>query len=870
MPDLLLEIGTEELPPHDIAPALQQLAEGMRAALATLRIDAGVIRTYGAPRRLAVVCMGVASRQRPMVREVRGPAAQAAFDAEGRPTQAAIGFARAQGVPVERLQAREVEGKRYAVAVVEERPKHSAEVLPGALTGVVTRLSFSKMMRWGEGEARFARPIRWMVALLGRTVLRVEVAGVRAGRTTRGHRILGSGPRAVASAQAYLKVLKSSGVIVDQDERRRVIVQQTTALAKQVSGVPVLDSALLDELIMSTEHPQALRGAFDREFLTLPGPVLVTVMQHHQKYFAIEDAGRRLLPYFLAVRDGDARHLATVRQGHEWVLRARLADARFFVQEDRKHRLQDYLPRLDGLLFQAQLGTMAEKTRRLVALARHVSGLLLLDGRTTEALLRAATLCKADLVTKMVGEFPELQGVIGQIYAELDGEPPEVARAIGEHYRPARAGDAAPKTQVGSLLGLVDKIDTLVGIVGVGLLPTGSQDPYGLRRAAQGIAEIIQMLRLRMPLRALAEVAAAGYGRRWGPEVLGLVVDFLRQRLRAMLIDQGVRYDLVDAAVAVSGDDLLAAADVLVHATGGVTCLEALARGCPIVAYGAPPGHAPLLAREMAALGLVADARSAVELRVALIAAATKPTVLLAHAGDAASLVLTAAPRVAVRLKARLARTAATAAALAVVLFALFASDATYPVVAEALALPESTSLSPAGHTVALVVRGRRRDLLALAPIARRDHLQASVAVSERLSAEDVAALRAAGLDPIPELRAGGVAGSLAARGQLQGQIARYQLRGRFYYLAPSEGFTITDYLLARELGGAPIQAGCDLTTHGRRDLGSLHPGEVVVATLGPDRDHTQAYLLASIRRLERAGLAVSSVQRLASGRLSS
>ncbi|TMJ04634.1 MAG: glycine--tRNA ligase subunit beta, partial [Bacillati bacterium ANGP1] len=249
VPDLLLEIGTEELPPHDIAPALQQLAEGMRAALAALRIDAGVIRTYGAPRRLAVVCMGVASRQRPMVREVRGPAAQAAFDAEGRPTQAAIGFARAQGVPVERLQAREVEGKRYAVAVVEERPKHSAEVLPGALTGVVTRLSFSKMMRWGEGEARFARPIRWMVALLGRTVLRVEVAGVRAGRTTRGHRILGSGPRAVASAQAYPKVLKSSGVIVDQDERRRVIVQQTTALAKQVSGVPVLDSALLDELI---------------------------------------------------------------------------------------------------------------------------------------------------------------------------------------------------------------------------------------------------------------------------------------------------------------------------------------------------------------------------------------------------------------------------------------------------------------------------------------------------------------------------------------------------------------------------------------------------------------------------------------------
>lgn len=561
MADLLLEIGTEELPPGDIAPALQQLAEMTRAALAALRIEAGVIRTFGASRRLALVCAGVATRQRPMVREVRGPAAHVAFDAGGHPTQAAIGFARAQGVPVERLHSREVEGKRYAVAVVEERGKSTAEVLPKALAAVVTRLSFSKTMRWGEGEARFARPIRWIVALLGRTVLGVEVAGVRAGRTTRGHRTLGSDARVVSSAQAYPRVLKSSGVIVDPEERRQAIVQQATRLAKQVAGVPVLDPALLHELVMGTEHPQVLRGGFDREFLTLPAPVLVTVMQHHQKYFAVEDGGRRLLPHFLAVRDGDDHHLATVRQGHEWVLRARLADARFFFQEDRKHRLDDYLPRLDGLLFQAQLGTMGEKTRRLVALARHVSGLLLLDGRTTEALLRAATLCKADLVTKMVGEFPELQGAMGQIYAELDEEPPEVARAIGEHYRPTRSDDAAPKTQTGALLGLVDKVDTLVGVIGVGLVPTGSQDPYGLRRAAQGIVEIVQMLRLRLPLRALAEVAVSGYGRSLSPQVGDLVVDFVRQRMRAMLIDQGIRYDLVDAALAVSGDDLLAAAD---------------------------------------------------------------------------------------------------------------------------------------------------------------------------------------------------------------------------------------------------------------------------------------------------------------------
>jgi len=312
--------------------------------------------------------------------------------------------------------------------------------------------------------------------------------------------------------------------------------------------------------------------------------------------------------------------------------------------------------------------------------------------------------------------------------------------------------------------------------------------------------------------------------------------------------------------------DLLAAADVLVHSTGGVTCLEALARGCPIVAYGAPPGHAPLLAREMAALGLVAHARSAAELRAALIAVAGRPAVSLAPGIDGASLVLAAAPRVSVRRRARVSRTAATAAALALVLFALFASDATYPVVAEALALPESTSLSTAGHLVALVIRGQRRDLLALAPIARKNHLHASVAASAPLTAEDVATLRAAGLDPIPELRAGGIVASVEARGQLQSQVARYRLRGRFYYLAPREGFTITDYLLARELGGAPIQAGRTLSAD-QRNLGSLDPGEVVVATLDPGRGYGGAELVAAIRRLERSELAVSSVQRLASGR---
>ncbi len=546
MPDLLLEIGTEELPPFDIAPALAQLATRVQTALTDLRLEVGDVQTIGTPRRLACLCSGVPVRQRPAVREVRGPAAQVAFDAAGRPTPAAVGFAHSQGIPVERLQVQEVAGKRYAVAVVEEKGHPASQVLPAALVTAVLGVSFTKTMRWGDRDIRFARPIRWVVALLDKVVLPVELAGCRANRVTHGHRTLRPGLHSVSHPSRYEPVLKSAGVIGQPAERRKIIVHQATDLARRAGGAPLLDAHLLDEIVMSTEHPQALRGTFAAEFLTLPRPVLVTVMQHHQKYFAIEDARHALRPAFIAVRDGDATHLATVQQGHEWVLQARLTDARFFFQEDRKHRLEDLLPRLEGVTFLAQLGTMAEKTRRLVNLTRQLSTMLLLDGHTSEALLRAATLCKADLVTHLVGEFPELQGTMGQIYAELDGEPTEVARAIGEHYRPTGGDDSPPKTEVGALLGLVDKLDTLVGALGAGLVPSGSQDPYG---------------RLHLSLKALASAARAGYGTLSRASVVDEVVDFLRQRLRAVLTERGMRYDLVDAALAVSDDDLLAGAD---------------------------------------------------------------------------------------------------------------------------------------------------------------------------------------------------------------------------------------------------------------------------------------------------------------------
>ncbi|HET6946458.1 MAG TPA: glycine--tRNA ligase subunit beta [bacterium] len=560
MADLLLEIGTEELPPGDVGPAMEQLAGAVGRTLDTLRLLRGRTTTYGTPRRLAVLVREVADRQGPAERRVRGPAAAAAFDQEGRPTQAAVGFARSQGVRVDSLEViEESGGRRYAAAVLKDPGKAARTVLPEALAAVIAGLTFAKTMRWGGGEARFARPIRWLVALLGASVLPLEAAGVRASRITRGHRPLAPGPRAIARPAQYPALLRALKVIVDPAARRRSIEEQATRLAADVEGKVVLDPHLLEEIVMSVEHPYALRGSFDGAFLLLPREVLVTVMQHHQKYFAVEDARGRLLGAFIAVRDGGPAHAATVRQGHEWVLAARLADARFFFEEDRKHHLEDFVPALDGLVFQAQLGTVGDKTRRLAALAGTVASMLGLDGRTTESLARAAALCKADLVTRLVGEFPELQGTIGQIYASLDGAGTDVARAIGEHYRPTGAGDSPPRTELGAYLGLVDKTDTLAGAIGAGLTPTGSQDPYGLRRTGQGIIEIVLMLRLRLSMKTLAYAALAQFGRS-DEQVADDVVEFLRQRLRGTLIERGVRYDVADAALAVSGDDLLAAA----------------------------------------------------------------------------------------------------------------------------------------------------------------------------------------------------------------------------------------------------------------------------------------------------------------------
>jgi glycyl-tRNA synthetase beta chain len=558
---LVFEIGTEELPPAAAWDGARQLREHAAAALASARIAAASVRAYATPRRLVLIAEGVAPRQGDLVREVRGPAARIAFTPEGRPTPAAEGFARAQGVPTASLERRRTPQGEYVFAVRREPGAPAARVLAGLLPEVAQRLVFPRSMRWGAGTARFARPVRWILALLGRRTIACEFAGVRAGRRTRGHRILHPRPIAVPSAERYEAALRASGVMLDPEERRARIVEAATRAARAAGGRPILDPDLVTETVQLVEWPEALAGRFAEAFLDLPREVLITVMQHHQKYFGVEDASGRLLPAFVAVRNGGARGLETVRQGNEWVLRARLTDARFFFDEDRKQPLASRVPDLSGLVFLETLGTMAQKAQRLEYLADRLRHLLPLTPEAAAHLRRAAHLCKADLATQMVRELPELEGTIGGIYARLDGEPEPVARAIQEQYLPR--GDRLPRSEVGACLALLDKVDTLLGALAAGIVPSGSEDPYGLRRAAHGIVAIVLDRGLSLSLRDLSAAALEAHAiadpaRR--AQALDGAMGLLAQRLRGALIEDGISYDTVDAALAAGADDLLDAA----------------------------------------------------------------------------------------------------------------------------------------------------------------------------------------------------------------------------------------------------------------------------------------------------------------------
>lgn len=569
MANLLYEIGTEEMPAQYMPGILKEYQELAGKKLAEARIPFSTVKVYGTPRRMAFLAEGVAEKQEDSNVESKGPSLKIAFDKDGNATRAAQGFARGQGVDVKDL----VQKDGYVYAVKHLAGKKTEELLPAILDDILHSLNFPKTMRWADYDFGFVRPFRWMVALLDDKVIPVEANDVKSGREARGHRFLSNHLITIPDAAAYEKTMEDNFVMVDVDKRRETIRKQIEDLAVAEGGKAAISPDLLEEVTFLVEYPTALCGHIDDKYLRLPDCAIITPMRDHQRYFPMFDKDGKLMPKFITVRNGGKEHLDIVTHGNERVLRARLDDAVFFFDNDRKKSLAQHREGLHEVAFQHGLGNMYDKTERLQKLCDELlkaTGLEA-DAKTVE---RAALLSKADLVTGMVTEFTELQGTMGKEYALLDNEGEKVAQAIGEQYMPRFAGDELPQSNEGRILAVADKLDNIVATFSRGMAPTGSQDPYALRRQALGILNIVADGDVHFPLRdVLAEtlknlpVEVENEAR-----LLDEVADFFAQRAKNMLLDKGVRYDVVDAVLAAPGlDDL---ADIFVRADALSAYLE--------------------------------------------------------------------------------------------------------------------------------------------------------------------------------------------------------------------------------------------------------------------------------------------------------
>ncbi|CQR73935.1 Glycine--tRNA ligase beta subunit [Sporomusa ovata DSM 2662] len=553
--DVLLEIGTEEIPAKFMPAALAQLENTTKAKLTELRISYGTVRAVGTPRRLAIIVKEVAVTQADKHSENKGPSIKIAFGQDGTPTKAALGFARGQGVDPAALVVKD----EYIYAVVQEKGRPVAELLPGLLADIVTSLSFPKSMHWGDLDMRFVRPIRWLVALFGNEVVPFTLPGVTSGKVTRGHRFLGQAEVTVNSVADYFTCLSENFVMVDQDVRRQIIKEQVEKLAVSRGGTATIDQELLEEVVYLVEYPTALCGDFEAKYLSLPPEAIITPMREHQRYFPVTGKDGKLLPMFITVRNGGSEHINIVRHGNERVLKARLADARFFFEEDRKLPLAERVEKLKTIVFQEGLGTLYDKVLRLERLATGCGQILGVSQDELTIAKRGAQLAKADLVTGMVCEFTELQGIMGREYAKLSGERPEVAEAIFEHYLPRFAGDGLPQTTAGRLISIADKMDNIVATFSRGLIPTGSQDPYALRRQALGMVNILLDAKYHVSLSAIAAQAMDLLGITDNERRTKLVTDiqeFFRLRIKNILTEENLRYDMIDAVLAAGNDDI--------------------------------------------------------------------------------------------------------------------------------------------------------------------------------------------------------------------------------------------------------------------------------------------------------------------------
>lgn len=558
MSELLFEIGTEEIPAGYIDPALQFLAEAAAKQFAELNLEYETIRTVGTPRRLTLAIAAIQERQPDRVVEHMGPSKQAGFDAEGNPSRAAMGFARSRGVAVEDLATVTTPKGEYLLAVENVKGVATIDLLPGVLAGLVREIPFPKSMRWGNGDVAFARPIQWLVALFGNTVIDLSIDRVRAGNSTFGHRFMAPGAFPVSGFADYQQKLRQNQVIVDPAERRQAVMEEVRKAVAGHDGAPILDEGLVSTVTNLVEVPWGVCGSFDKKFLELPREVLITSMREHQKYFPVAGAKGDLLPLFVAVNNTRVDDRALAVSGHQRVLRARLEDGLFFFREDRKSRLADRRQDLKGIVFQKKLGTMLEKSDRIAALAGIIANRIAPEQKDNA--VRAAQLAKCDLLTAMVGEFPTLQGIMGREYARIDGESETVAVAIQEHYKPVRAGGELPEGIVGAMVGMADRLDTLAGCFAIGEKPTGTTDQFGLRRQALGLLHIIQSHGLHASLGALINDALAGYkGTVDIPaDTADQLVEFIRLRFENDVIAAGIRPEIVAAATAVEFDDPVA------------------------------------------------------------------------------------------------------------------------------------------------------------------------------------------------------------------------------------------------------------------------------------------------------------------------
>jgi glycyl-tRNA synthetase beta chain len=551
--DFLFEIGTEELPPKALLGLEHSLVGALGAGLDKAGLAHGELVGFATPRRLAVWVKGLAAEQPEQQLRRKGPPVAAAFDAAGQPTRAALAFAESCGTEVSRLERIEEARGSFLYFTGTRKGARAVELLPGLVAAALEALPIPRRMHWGEGQALFVRPVHWLVMLYGSEVVPATLLETQSGRETRGHRFLAPRPLSLASPERYERTLREHGyVLADFAARRTRIRNEVTALAGSVGGRALVSESLLDEVTALTEWPVALAGKFEERFLELPREVLTATLEDHQRYFPVESAERRLLPAFIAVANIASREPARVRAGNERVVRARLADAAFFYGQDRREPLAARVAGLDAVTYQARLGSLGDKTRRVRVLAGEIAPT---TGAPAAEAERAAELCKCDLLSAMVGEFPELQGVMGSYYARADGEPPEVAAAIREHYLPRGAGDDLPATSVGLALALADKLDTLAGIFAIGEKPTGAKDPFALRRAALGVQRILieKSLDLDLPaclVRAVSAVhadiarlraGASGAAARPLPpvaETVGEIYDFLMERLRAYYLER--------------------------------------------------------------------------------------------------------------------------------------------------------------------------------------------------------------------------------------------------------------------------------------------------------------------------------------------